>query len=262
MAVDEAGRRPTVAEVRAVGQPPEVLARRSEEHWTGTLYMRRISPFFTWLALRAGLSANSVTVIMIMVGIVGVAVATLPGVAPAVAALIAIQLYLLLDCVDGEVARFNATTGARGVYLDRLGHYLVEGGLMVAVGIRASGGDETWVIVGMAAAIGVLLEKAETDLVPASRLRSGFGPAPAEADEITGSGLARVRSMARLAPIHMVTHAAEATLLILAAAIADEIAESMRFGRALAVTMLSITSVVVVLHLVSIWRSRRLDQNP
>ena len=39
---------PTLSEVRAKGQPPEVLDRRNDEHWAGRLYMRELSPYATW----------------------------------------------------------------------------------------------------------------------------------------------------------------------------------------------------------------------
>ena len=35
---------PTIAELRAVTQPPSIFARDSGEHWAGRLYIRRVSP--------------------------------------------------------------------------------------------------------------------------------------------------------------------------------------------------------------------------
>ena len=53
---------PTLAEVRAKGQPPEVLARLNDEHWFGRLYMRKLSPYATIVFARMGWSPNAVTV--------------------------------------------------------------------------------------------------------------------------------------------------------------------------------------------------------
>jgi hypothetical protein len=44
--------RPSVAEVRAVTQPAGVMERRSDEHWAGRLYMRRLTLQVIELALR------------------------------------------------------------------------------------------------------------------------------------------------------------------------------------------------------------------
>lgn len=253
-------RAPSIAEVRALGQPREILERVGDEHWTGHLYMRRISPFFSWLAVRARVSANAVTMTMIVIGLGGVASAAFPGVATAILAVGLIQIYLLLDCVDGEVARFTHEASARGVYLDRLGHYVVEGGLIAALGVRVAQGDLAWVVLGLAGAISVLLEKVETDLVAAARLRSGLGSAPAGAVEPQRQGLAKARSMSRRFPIHMITHAAEASLLILIAAVVDHYAfDEPLASRGLLIGMLAVTAAVVVLHLISIWSSHRLD---
>ena len=50
---------PTLNEVRAKGQPPEVLARLNDEHWFGRLYMRKLSPYATVVFARLGWSPNA-----------------------------------------------------------------------------------------------------------------------------------------------------------------------------------------------------------
>ena len=58
----------------------------------------------------------------------------------AVGAVLLIQLQLLLDCSDGEVARWRDQKSPVGVYLDRIGHWLTEAALPIALGVRADGG--------------------------------------------------------------------------------------------------------------------------
>ena len=91
--------------------------------------------------LRAGLSANSVTALMIFIGLLGVWSFALSG-PLAYIGVAGVQIYLLLDCVDGEVARFRGTQSAKGIYLDRWGHYVVETSMFAALGVRAFNGDE------------------------------------------------------------------------------------------------------------------------
>jgi phosphatidylglycerophosphate synthase len=236
-----------------------VLQRRSAEHWTGRLYMRRVSIYGTRLALRLGLSANNVTGLMIVAGLVAVGFFAVPGLWWAVAGTLLIQLYLGLDCVDGEVARVSGTEGARGVYLDRLGHYLVEGGILAALGMRAGDGALEPIIVGLFGAIGVILQKVETDLVTVARLGHGLGSVDNGATEMKLPALARGRRIARMFPLHMATHAAEASLLILAAAIADEVRGDLIVTRILLVGLAVIAVGMVVLSLVAVLNSRRLD---
>lgn len=250
---------PPAAELRAITQPPSLLERRSGEHWAGRLYMRRISPYVTRLALRLGLSANQVTWLMIAVGLVGAWTFALPGVV-AVLGVVGIQLYLLLDCVDGEVARFTKTQSVVGVYLDRWGHYVVEGSMFAALGVRAADGTDQlgYMVLGMAGAFLALLSKAETDLVDSARLQSGFGPMPEAATTMQHGGLAAGRRVADYFPIHRVVHATEASLLAAVAVIVDTVRDDLWATRGLIIVMIAVVAIVVPLHLVSILNSRRL----
>jgi len=255
----EGTRIPPISELRRIAQPESVTGRRSEEHWTGHLYMRRVSIYGTRLALQLGLSADFVTGVMILVGLAAVLIVAIPGLWSAVVGALVVQIYLGLDCVDGEVARARNKIGARGIYLDRLGHYLVEGGLLVALGVRASDGALESVVLGLAAAIGVMLEKVETDLVAVARLAHGIGPAAVTSAEMRSARLRRGRRIAAWFPVHMATHAAEASLLILVAAIVDVVRGDFLASRVLLVALAAITAAMVILHLVAILNSRRLD---
>ncbi|MDP9416362.1 MAG: CDP-alcohol phosphatidyltransferase family protein, partial [Actinomycetota bacterium] len=116
-------RRPTIAEVRAVGQPPSILGRSMHEHWSGLLYGRTISPYLTRALLPTRVTPDAVTAAMWLSGVAAAAVLTIPSPAAALAAFALIQLQLVLDCADGELARWRQKTGSvRGVYIDAMGH--------------------------------------------------------------------------------------------------------------------------------------------
>ena len=117
---------PTLNEVRAKGQPPEVLARLNDEHWFGRLYMRKLSPYATVMFARLGWSPNAVTVCFMLAGVAAGVLTAVPGLAAAIGVALLIQLYLLFDCSDGELARYTGRFSATGVYLDRMGHYIAE----------------------------------------------------------------------------------------------------------------------------------------
>ena len=125
---------PSLAELRAAGQPPAVIDRLNDEHWAGRLYMRKLSPWATWVFARLGWSPNAVTVAFIVCGIAAGVVVAFGGLATAIVGAILIQAYLLFDCSDGELARWSERTSAAGVYLDRIGHYLGEAALLVGLG--------------------------------------------------------------------------------------------------------------------------------
>lgn len=260
---------PSVAELRAVCQPPELVGRRSAEHWAGRLYMRRLSPYVTRLALRLPVTPNGWTVVMIAVGVAGAAILAVPGLLTAVLAAIAVQLYLLLDCVDGEVARWRQATSAAGVYLDRLGHYTVEAALLIALGVRVDGGYADLgggTMLGLLAAVLALLSKVESDLVVVARTSAGLAATPDGADKAGDAERAAprhavlrdVRRVFALVPIHRIIGGIELSLLAVVAAIVDTITGGTVGSSALLIVVVAVGAIVAVGHPVSVLNSRRL----
>ncbi|MEY3317983.1 MAG: hypothetical protein RL540_355, partial [Actinomycetota bacterium] len=118
--------KPTIAQIREISQPPSVTGRSNAEHWVADLYLRKLSPYLTRLLLKTPITANGVTYLMIATG-VSISVALLiPGYTGILLALLLSQLQMLWDCCDGEIARWRNTQSPKGVFLDRVGHYLTE----------------------------------------------------------------------------------------------------------------------------------------
>jgi phosphatidylglycerophosphate synthase len=254
---------PSIAELRAATQPASIFARDSGEHWAGRLYMRRVSPHVTRLLVRTGISANGVTWLMIASGLAAAAVLSLPGLLPAVGAALLIQVQLLLDCCDGEVARWRGQGSPAGVYLDRIGHWLTEAALPIALGVRADGGwDElgTYTALGLLVAVLVLLIKGESALVTVARAASGLPPA-ADTREVAApraGGLRRARRALGHLPFYRAFVAVEFTLLALAAAIADTVGDDHGGSRVLVVALVAVGAITAAGHLVAILASDRL----
>lgn len=239
--------------------PPGLLDRRSGEHWAGRLYMRRLSPYATRVFLRLGWSPNGVTWLMIAAGLAAGPALLWPGLAGAVAGALLVQVYLLLDCADGEVARWTGRTSVTGVYLDRVGHYLAEAALLAGVGFRAaSGTPDGWAVLGLVAALGAILVKSETDLVDVARARSGLGAAQESASEPRSARVGLLRRYASALRLHRIIGAVEASLLVLLAGVVDALSGGLTATRALVVAFAVVAVLQVVLHLVSIVLSRRL----
>jgi len=133
----------------------------------------------------------------------------------------------LLDCADGELARWSGRTSAAGVYLDGIGHYLGETALLAGLGIRAQGHlalSGGYVTAGLAAAVLAALVKAETDQVIVARAKAGlpggYGDAALAPRAV---GLARARRLAAALKVHRAIQAVELSLLILVAAVIDAV---------------------------------------
>ncbi|WNI18673.1 CDP-alcohol phosphatidyltransferase family protein [Actinacidiphila sp. ITFR-21] len=258
--------KPSVAELRPVVHPGGIKDRKNGEHWAGRLYMREVSLRCTRVLVDSRPSPNQYTGLMIAAGLAAGAVLPAPGLTGAVLGALLIQLYLLLDCVDGELARWRQQTSTVGVYLDRVGHYLCEAALLVGFGVRAADvfhqdGSATrwqWAFLGTLAALGAILIKAETDLVDVARIRRGLPAAQEAANVPRSSGMALARRVAAALRFHRLVGGVEASLLILAAAVADHFHGDLLFTRTAVVVLAAVAVLQTLLHLVSILASSRL----
>lgn len=220
--------------------------------------LRRFSIYATRVALRVGLSANATTGIMILVGLGAAAAFSAPG-WWALIGVVGIELYLLLDCSDGEIARWNHTESAVGVYLDRLGHYVVEAAIPIAIGLRLAGwSNNGWLVLGLATAVGVLVSKAETDLVDMARHASGMTRMPDAATEMRPRSLAAGRRLVAMFPFHRIVHAVEASLLVGVTIVIDQLADTDAWTRGALIALAVSAAITAVLHVVSVLTSTRL----
>jgi phosphatidylglycerophosphate synthase len=253
---------PTLAELRAEGQPPAVMDRLNDEHWAGRLYMRKLSPRATWIFARLGWSPNAVTWAFIVCGVAAGVVVAFGGLGTAIAAAVLIQAYLLFDCSDGELARWSKRTSVSGVYLDGVGHYLGESALLAGLGVRAQGHltlSGGYVTAGLAAALLAAIVKAETDNVIVARAKAGLPGSYQDAALAPRSQrLALARRLASVLRMHRITQAVELSLLILAAAIADTVRGGLTATRVLDIACLVVAAAMVIAHLAAILASRRL----
>ena len=260
--------RPTITELREITQPPAIRGRRTAEHWTGDLYMRRISPYLTRLLVRAGLSANAVTAVMIVCGSAAGFALLVPGVWGAVLAVLLTQLQMLFDASDGEVARWRGTSSPLGVFLDKVGHYLAESLIPLGLGMRAAGGlDDVldgdgfgWTTLGALLAVLILLNKALNDMVHVARANAGLAKLVDKRDATTapsGSRLARLRRLARFLPFHRLYHSVELTMLAFAMALVGLVIGHPLSDRILVGALLPLSVLALVGHFVAIMASKR-----
>ncbi|MFY1679540.1 MULTISPECIES: CDP-alcohol phosphatidyltransferase family protein [unclassified Streptomyces] len=256
--------RPSVAELRPVVHPAGVKDRRSGEHWAGRLYMREVSLRVDRLLVNTRVTPDQLTLLMTVCGVLAAPALLVPGVPGAVLGVLAVQLYLLLDCVDGEIARWRAQYSTSGVYLDRVGAYLTDAAVLVGLGLRAAdvwGAGRVewlWAFLGTLAALGAVLIKAETDLVGVARHQVGLPPVRESAAEPRSSGMALARRAAAALKFHRLILGIEASLLILALAIADAVHGGLFFTRLGVAVLAGIALLQTLLHLVSVLASSRL----
>jgi phosphatidylglycerophosphate synthase len=256
----------SIEELRRVTQPPEVRTRRNAEHWTAHLYLRDLSPYLTWALLRTSISANGVTVLMILTGWLTAASLLIPGIAGALLALILGQLQMLLDCCDGEVARWRRTSSPVGHFLDAVGHYSTETLIVLALGIRAAGypfeapGDFLWTTLAFAVALLIVLNKALNDLVRVARASADLPKAPAT--EATVAPRQRLLAVARRAvrffPFHRMFHSVELTIVTFVVAVIGIVAGHPATDRVYLAVLVPLALLALAGHFVMILNSKRL----
>lgn len=254
----------SLAQIRAVCQPPEITGRGKAEHWTGDLYMRSASLPLTKLFIASGWSANAVTWLMIGVGIAAGAALLLPGFIGALLAAVLIQLQMLIDCCDGQVARWRGTSSPKGIFLDAFAHHTAEAALCIGFGISVAGGlgePSWWSYLGALLAVGVVINRAMNEMVGRARLRAGL-PLGSEASHVyepNRSLVARAKSWARLIPIHRLLHSIELSLVIVIAALFDVVVGSSVPSQIVLVVLVCAVPLVIAGHLAAILSSRRLQ---
>lgn len=266
--------RPTLKELRAVAQPPEVRSRRNAEHWTADLYLRHFSIYLTMILVRTRISANGVTGLMILAGWAIAASLLIPGIWGPVLAVSFSQLQMYIDCCDGEVARWRGTSSPKGVFLDKVGHYTTEGFVGLAIGLRAIGDFDRfatdpavafgYAFAGALLAFFVVLNKALNDMVHVSRAFARLDRLPdsAEATSVGGASLVgKLRSAARFVPFHRIYHSVELSILTLLAAVVTLIAGAPLLGEHfLAIALVPLVVLATAGHFVTIMASSRLTR--
>lgn len=226
--------------------------------------MREISLRVDRYLVNTRVTPNQLTYVMTVAGALAAPALLVPGIAGAVLGVLMVQLYLLLDCVDGEVARWKKQYSMTGVYLDRVAAYLCDAAVLVGFGLRAadlwgSGRiDWLWAFLGTLAALGAILIKAETDLVGVARHQQGLAPVKEAASEPRSSGMALARRAAGALKFHRLILGIEASLLILVLAILDSVRGDLFFSRLGVAVLAGIALVQTLLHLVSVLASSRL----
>lgn len=253
----------TIEQIRAIGQPASITGRRSAEHWTASLYLRKFSPYLTKALLPTGISANGVTVLMILTGWAAAAALLIPGLPGALLAALLAQLQMLVDASDGEVARVRGTSGAAGVFLDKIGHYTTEGLIPLALGVRAAGGfsvDSGWILAGAVLALILTWNKALNDMAESTRYLTQLPKIEDSAENAAPRGglLGTLRSVVRFVPFHRIYHSVEMTLIILVAAVGDAVTGDLLVTRILLIALLPLAALSTLGHALAILASNRL----
>ncbi len=119
------------------------MANRANDGFYSVFFLRKFSKLLTWLAVRVNATPNQVTLISFAVGLYSAFCFTKGTFSQTLLGAALLQLSIIVDCVDGELARYTRKFSKLGAWLDavtdRVKEYMVFLGL--AIGAEKSGQD-------------------------------------------------------------------------------------------------------------------------
>jgi phosphatidylglycerophosphate synthase len=144
-----------IKELRQICQTPV----QDQDPFYGRFFSRKISIYVTKVLLYTPISANQVTTIMLLTGIVASFLFSYGIYIYSIIGSLLLQFFFILDCVDGEIARYRRTYSNLGVYIDRISHNITDSIIYIGItyGLYTRYHDPIIFAFGYSAAISILL---------------------------------------------------------------------------------------------------------
>ena len=147
---------PNLRELNKIVQKPDY---KKIGNWMARYIVREAALPLTWLFLHTPISANGVTFISLLVGLGGCFVFIGADKWSYVGGAFLLQLWYLLDHVDGQIARFYKKESITGVFFDYITHHLIHIGVFIGIswGIFLKSSNFLYIVLGALCAGGVFL---------------------------------------------------------------------------------------------------------
>ena len=149
-------RRASLAELRTICRKGD-----RDPFWISNIFWRPVSVYVTWFLIRLGVGPNPVTFVGVILAVASSLILLEPSTVVYLISVALMQLFFLLDHVDGELARFRAhhlghSWDQSGRYFDVLTHYFQGPTLYycLGAGLGATDGSRWWFLLGTIAAVG------------------------------------------------------------------------------------------------------------
>lgn len=131
------------------------MANRANDGFFSVFFLRRVSKLLTWAAVKIGATPNQVTIASFAIGLYAAFLFAQGDTWSLIVGAILLQVSIIVDCVDGELARYTRKFSELGAWLDaitdRVKEYAVFLGL--AFGAYVQNGQNLWVLAAVLMAI-------------------------------------------------------------------------------------------------------------
>jgi phosphatidylglycerophosphate synthase len=99
------------------------------------LCIRPLSFYFTWFFLKLGFTSNMTTILSTVISIIGSVLLIVDDWTIQIIGAVIINLWIVLDCVDGNIARYKRQSSVFGEFLDGLSGYVFTSVLYTSMGV-------------------------------------------------------------------------------------------------------------------------------
>jgi hypothetical protein len=122
------------------------LANRGNDGFFSVFFLRKFSKLFTWAAVRLKMTPNQVTLISFAVGLYSAYQFSQGTFWSIFAGAVLLQLSIIIDCVDGELARYTRQFSQLGAWLDAITDRIKEYVVFFALAYGAAkDGRDLWI---------------------------------------------------------------------------------------------------------------------
>jgi phosphatidylglycerophosphate synthase len=131
------------------------MANRANDGFFSVYFLRRFSKVLTWVAVKIGATPNQVTIASFAIGLYAAYLFAQGDFRSILLGAVLLQVSIIVDCVDGELARYTRKFSELGAWLDaitdRVKEYAVFLGL--AFGAYVQNGQNLWVMAAVLMAL-------------------------------------------------------------------------------------------------------------
>ncbi|MFQ5952906.1 MAG: CDP-alcohol phosphatidyltransferase family protein [Candidatus Omnitrophota bacterium] len=145
----------SMKELNKIVQKPDYKKRGN---WMARNITRDMALPVSWLLLHTSVTANQVTFASLVIGLVGCIAFACGSKNAMLLGAFLLQLWYLLDHVDGHIARYRKQSSLTGLYLDYITHYIIHAGIFIGVGcgVFQQTGNPFYLVAGCIAAFGTV----------------------------------------------------------------------------------------------------------
>lgn len=113
------------------------VKKNSNSSWWVKLWVRKVSFLFTYIFINMGFSPNGVSVLSILFVLASCICYSISTPVSILTGVILINFWLVLDCVDGNIARCRKTRTYYGEFVDDIGGYYTVAFIYISLGLCA-----------------------------------------------------------------------------------------------------------------------------